>query len=67
MRRGLLSDEDLQRLIDDADALEQFLQKTVERMVREGYLRTTEGQPFDDPTEGGRRRRARRVRRSSSS
>ena len=38
MRRGLLSDEDLQRLLDDADALEQFLQKVVERMVREGYL-----------------------------
>ena len=43
MRRGLLSDEDLQKLFDDADALEQFLQKTIERMVREGYLRTSEG------------------------
>jgi Ca-activated chloride channel family protein len=53
MRRGLLSDEDLQKLFNDADALEQFLQKTVERMVREGYLRTSEGQPFSDPTEGG--------------
>jgi Ca-activated chloride channel homolog len=53
MRRGLLSDEDLQKLFDDADALEQFLQKTVERMVREGYLRTSEGQPFRDPTQGG--------------
>jgi Ca-activated chloride channel family protein len=53
MRRGLLSDEDLQKLMDDKDALEQFLQKTVERLVREGYLSTTEGQPFHDPTAGG--------------
>src|SRR6266545_529968 len=53
MRRGLLSDEDLQKLMDDRDALEQFLQKTVERLVREGYLSTTEGQPFHDPTSGG--------------
>src|SRR2546428_13565908 len=54
MRRGLLSDEDLQKLMDDRDALEQFLQKTVERLVREGYLSTTEGRPFNDPTAGGR-------------
>jgi Ca-activated chloride channel family protein len=53
MRRGLLSDEDLQKLMDDSSAMEQFLQKTVERMVREGYLRTTEGQPFHDPTGAG--------------
>jgi Ca-activated chloride channel homolog len=53
MRRGLLPDEDLQKLFDDADALERFLQKTIERMVREGYLRTSEGQPFRDPTQGG--------------
>jgi Ca-activated chloride channel family protein len=53
MRRGLLSDEDLQKLMSDADALEQFLQKTVERLVREGYLKTSENQPFHDPTEGG--------------
>jgi Ca-activated chloride channel family protein len=52
MRRGLLSDEDLQKLMNDADALEQFLQKTVERLVREGYLKTSESQPFHDPTEG---------------
>jgi Ca-activated chloride channel family protein len=52
MRRGMLSDEDLQKLMDDADALEQFLQKTVERLVREGYLKTTEGLPFHDPTQG---------------
>jgi Ca-activated chloride channel homolog len=52
MRRGLLSNEDLQRLMDDEDSLEQFLQKTVERLVREGYLKMTEGQPFVDPTEG---------------
>jgi Ca-activated chloride channel family protein len=52
MRRGLLSEEDLRKLMNDADALEQFLQKTVERLVREGYLKTTENQPFHDPTEG---------------
>ena len=52
MRRGLLSDEDLQRLMDDQDGLDQFLQKTVDRLVREGYLRTMEGRPFSDPTEG---------------
>jgi Ca-activated chloride channel homolog len=54
MRRGLLSDEDLNRLMGDASALDQFLQKTVERLMREGYLRTQEGQPFHDPTGGGR-------------
>jgi Ca-activated chloride channel family protein len=53
MRRGLLSDEDLQKLLDDKDALEQFLQKTVERLVREGYLSMTENRPFHDPTGGG--------------
>jgi Ca-activated chloride channel homolog len=53
MRRGLLSDGDLERLMNDASAMEQFLQKTVERMVREGYLQTREGQPFNDPTGGG--------------
>jgi Ca-activated chloride channel family protein len=53
MRRGLLSDEDLQKLLDDGDALEQFLDKVVERMVREGYLTMTEGRPFHDPTQGG--------------
>jgi Ca-activated chloride channel family protein len=52
MRRGLLSDEDLQKLLDDGDALEQFLDKVVERMVREGYLTMTEGRPFHDPTQG---------------
>jgi Ca-activated chloride channel family protein len=53
MRRGLLSDEELERLLQDQDALEQFLQKTVERLMREGYLSTREGQPFHDPTGGG--------------
>ncbi|MCG6919488.1 MAG: VWA domain-containing protein [Acidobacteria bacterium] len=53
MRRGLLSDEDLEKLMADQDALEQFLQKTVERLVREGYLKTSEGKPFHDPTGGG--------------
>ena len=52
MRRGLLSDADLQRLLDDGDALEQFLDKVVERMVREGYLKMSEGRPFHDPTSG---------------
>src|SRR4026208_289473 len=33
-RRGLLSDEDLQKLLDDGEALDQFLQKTVERLAR---------------------------------
>ena len=52
MRRGMLADEDIQRLLDDGDALEQFLDKVVDRMVREGYLKMTEGRPFNDPTEG---------------
>jgi Ca-activated chloride channel family protein len=52
MRRGLLSDEDLQKLLDDGDALEQFLDKVVERLMREGYLSMSEGQPFRDPTQG---------------
>ena len=52
MRRGLLSDEDIQRLFDDGDSLEQFLDKVVERMVREGYLSMTESRPFNDPTSG---------------
>jgi hypothetical protein len=34
MRRGLLSDEDLQKLLDDGDALEQFLDKVVELLMR---------------------------------
>ena len=55
LRRGLLSDEDLQKLMSDQDALDQFLQKTVERLVREGYLKTSEAEPFHDPTGGGER------------
>jgi len=55
MRRGMLSDEDLQKLMDDADALEQFLQKTVERLIREGYLKTTEACPSTIPPRPGRR------------
>ena len=50
MRKGMLSDEDLQRLLDDGEALEKFLDKVVERMVREGYLSMSEGRPFHDPT-----------------
>jgi Ca-activated chloride channel homolog len=53
LRRGLLSDEDLQKLLDDGDALQQFLDKVVERLVREGYLSMSEGRPFNDPTQGG--------------
>ncbi len=53
IRRGLLSDEDLQKLVSDQEALEQFLHKTVERLVREGYLRTSEGRPFQDATGSG--------------
>ena len=53
MRRGLLSDEDLQRLMGDAEARDQFLQKVVERLVREGYLKASEGQPFHDTSAGG--------------
>ena len=53
LRRGMLSEADLDRLMNDAEALDQFLQKVVERLVREGYLRTQEGQPFHDPTGGG--------------
>jgi Ca-activated chloride channel family protein len=53
MRRGLLNDEQLDRLMNDQGALDQLLQRTVERLVREGYLRTSETQPFHDPTGGG--------------
>jgi Ca-activated chloride channel family protein len=53
MRGGLLPDDEVQRLLDDAEALERFLEKTVERLLREGYLRSAEAQPFHDPTQGG--------------
>ncbi|HEU5261498.1 MAG TPA: VWA domain-containing protein, partial [Gemmatimonadales bacterium] len=53
MRRGLLSDEDLQKLMSDAEARDQFLQKVVERLVREGYLKLSEDQPFHDTSGGG--------------
>jgi Ca-activated chloride channel family protein len=53
LRRGLLSEQDIQKLMADAEALDQFLEKVVERLVREGYLRMTEGQPFHDTSEGG--------------
>ncbi len=64
-RRGLLSNEELGRLLSDRDALERFLQKTVERLMREGYLRASEGRPFQDPTGGGEQ--APPARRSVSS
>jgi Ca-activated chloride channel family protein len=54
LRRGLLSPQDLERVMADKDALVQLLQKTVERLMREGYLRASEAQPFHDPTGGGR-------------
>ena len=53
LRRALLSEEDLQKLMSDQQALDQFLQKTVERLVREGYLRASEAQPFHDPSGSG--------------
>ena len=52
LRRGLLSDEELERLMSDAEGMDRFVQKVIERMMREGYLSTTEGRPFNDPTEG---------------
>jgi Ca-activated chloride channel homolog len=52
-RRGLLSEEDLQKLMADGEALDQFLEKVVERLVREGYLTLNENRPFHDPTDGG--------------
>jgi Ca-activated chloride channel family protein len=53
MRRGLLSDDDLQALMGDAEARDRFLQKVVERLVREGYLKLTEDRPFHDTSGGG--------------
>ncbi len=52
-RKGLLSDEELQKLMADQGSLDEFLQKTVERLVREGYLRASEARPFSDPTGSG--------------
>jgi Ca-activated chloride channel family protein len=54
-RRGLLSDEDLDRLMEDGDALEQFMEKVIERLVREGYLKSMENRPFHDTSRGGGR------------
>jgi Ca-activated chloride channel family protein len=53
LKRGLLSDDEMQKLMGDEESLDRFLQKVVERLVREGYLKMTEGQPFHDPTHGG--------------
>jgi Ca-activated chloride channel homolog len=53
LRRGLLSPEELEKVMADQDALDQLLSKTVERLMREGYLRASEAQPFHDPTAGG--------------
>jgi Ca-activated chloride channel family protein len=54
IRRGLLKENELQQLLNDKEGLEQFLDKIVERLMREGYLKTREGEPFNDPTAGGR-------------
>ena len=53
LRKGLLSPEDLERVMEDQDALDELLQKTVERLMREGYLRASEAEPFHDPFGGG--------------
>jgi Ca-activated chloride channel family protein len=53
LRRGLLDDEDMQKLVSDQDTLDEFLQKVIERLVREGYLRSSEARPFHDPTGAG--------------
>jgi Ca-activated chloride channel family protein len=53
IRKSLLPDEDLQRLFDDPDALDEFLDRVVERLLREGYLRQSEASVFEDPTGGG--------------
>jgi Ca-activated chloride channel family protein len=51
MQRELLSDENLQRLLSDEATLQQFLDKVVERLVREGYLKVNEGRGFHDPSD----------------
>jgi Ca-activated chloride channel family protein len=53
LRRGLLSPEELEKVMADKDALDELLQKTVERLMREGYLRAREAEPFHDPTGAG--------------
>ncbi len=53
LRKGLLSPEELERLASDQDRLDQMLDKLVERLVREGYLKLSEQQPFNDPSGGG--------------
>ena len=45
MKRGLLSDEEMQKLMGDEDSLDRFLQKVVERLVREGYLTLAVAEP----------------------
>jgi Ca-activated chloride channel family protein len=49
----LVPDEDLQKLLDDGEALQEFLDKVAERLVREGWIQASEGRPFHDPTRGG--------------
>ena len=47
LKRGLLSPEDLEKVMADQDALDELLQKTVERLMREGYLRANEDLPIE--------------------
>jgi len=58
LRRGLLSPEALEKIMADRDTLDQLLQKTVERLVREGYLQGERGPALPRP-DGGRRGPAR--------
>jgi len=60
LRRGLLSPEELEKLMADQETLDQFLQKTVERLLREGYLRASEASPSTTRPAGARARPARR-------
>ncbi|MCM2257076.1 MAG: VWA domain-containing protein [Vicinamibacteria bacterium] len=52
LQGDLLPDEDLQKLLDDREALQQFLDKVTERLLREGWMQANEGRPFSDPTAG---------------
>ena len=54
LKRGLLSPEELERVMGDQDALEQLLQKTVERLMREGFSACERGAAVPRPD--GRRR-----------
>jgi Ca-activated chloride channel family protein len=53
MRSGALGDEALSRLLQDTESLDDLVQQVIERLMREGFLRRSESQPFNDPTGGG--------------